>query len=1430
MNQPIPTTRPPARQRRGIILVFVVVLLVLLAIMGTAYLATTRADLVTLRGRGAGLSNTKPLLNNRATLDSTFEAVGTRLKKVIGVDDVQSQSDHPAVDYWLSSLLPTRPNPTDNVRWPWISAPMDSTPLSPAPLFADSILTDPRYPLTRAVQLLPAAAGASLTRRDVEIGAIDLKATARVERARKYPGLKFRDSTGNGSISYLAGDADGDGIADSFLMPVVLNPTAALGTIDRYVDDQNGVIYYYSYRVVDNSAQINLGTALSKTSDFPINILGTAASDTDDPGETRELIAHVKQATGTQAVSNPNYGFFRSNVGLIEMLRESLAIYTGQTTPNEPYEKEIRRLIDLRYPGLREKPLTTAPEYSWLMSKNTANPAPPSHVETLMYDAGTLAETGDDNANRGSNVKKVLFRSFGDMAEQLALKHPTQPQSFYLGVNGSDVAMGDLASPPGAENLPSLHDKSGALLNSQIGVSSVENALWLSLRNPTPNYVRRSDSVWNWFPPDQVQLWYEWTKNLDVLNKTVENDPNYKKTGYFRFDWNQAPFNSPFNPPFTVAVVASPVDAIAGMTPVDLQRSIRSIVTTRNGVSASAPIRATPPPVGMPVYPASNTVDLDAAPYGEYPASKVSAATGTKRQLWRAYWGAMTKSGGAGGWDPVSNTSSFNSVTRYSNSSDADSIGGRNMVLIRSAIAAVNTIDLRDADDAPTGSAGAGQGDITQLDIALEEEANDPSTPKTKLIARVLGTEKRPYITEVLYANVPKDKPNPGNPAAEFFAVEIYNPHDGPIDVANYYIGLTTRSGTTIGNGIIAAETATGASPAKIGNIVSGTTIIPAGGYIIISSGGPPADVTTPAPGGAVVSVGVLPQAFATAVGAGNHELVLARRRRADNNLTTDPYNTVTFPNDRFDELADSGNAVDMGNAFLRMVPIETIDMQYVRVTLDAALEPIPVKFSYRRLAVDPASSVTADKRWRCVYGGQFFVVPLVAGDVGRADPATRPQFYPAWRKFESDGTTVGADGKYDAAVLTLGTHETPPLSPLTPEVPTDAIHGPPIQIQNFDVNTSASGHPVDRFPFGSPIARDVDILKVPFIGAYQIYRQTAGAGTPSTNDDSFVLLEQNALPMDAFLAEPDPTGAFGNRAVGRFDSAQASTNWAEGLFGHISARQAPAHDFYPDVPKVKLLDRNTTPNTLADDDTSDFSSVTTAKLAYVGNDGLVKGTAADPRNAAVDVVRYSVGGEDAKREGLLSEDVINLSEANVLIQGKINVNTAPRVVLRMLPWVVGLTTGLSGDAELADVNTTVEAILTDRDVTNPDQPFSSLTNLLSRVNAIRTAGAPLPTATSSELLLAGDLSGKTNQPTTDLFSELYNLNRVSNLITTRSDVYTVYYTVQAWTYRPNTGGWNQVQDTRLVGERRGAFVLDRSQALPGGSVKAVQTIQIANE
>ena len=72
-----------------------------------------------------------------------------------------------------------------------------------------------------------------------------------------------------------------------------------------------------------------------------------------------------------------------------------------------------------------------------------------------------------------------------------------------------------------------------------------------------------------------------------------------------------------------------------------------------------------------------------------------------------------------------------------------------------------------------------------------------------------------------------------------------------------------------------------------------------------------------------------------------------------------------------------------------------------------------------------------------------------------------------------------------------------------------------------------------------------------------------------------------------------------------------------------------------------------------------------------------------------------------------------------------------------------------------------------------------------------------------------------------DFEEQFLLLNKVSNLITTRSDSFTVYVTVQGWT---NVG--KPTTPPQLVAQRRVAFIIDRSGVrVSGGQPDASEVV-----
>ena len=72
--------------------------------------------------------------------------------------------------------------------------------------------------------------------------------------------------------------------------------------------------------------------------------------------------------------------------------------------------------------------------------------------------------------------------------------------------------------------------------------------------------------------------------------------------------------------------------------------------------------------------------------------------------------------------------------------------------------------------------------------------------------------------------------------------------------------------------------------------------------------------------------------------------------------------------------------------------------------------------------------------------------------------------------------------------------------------------------------------------------------------------------------------------------------------------------------------------------------------------------------------------------------------------------------------------------------------------------------------------------------------------------------------PTTDFQTMNLALARVSNLITTRSDSFTVYVLVQGW---QNAG----TATAKLVVQRRAAFIVDRSGMTPSNPTPTITNV-----
>src|SRR5205823_2583424 len=106
------------------------------------------------------------------------------------------------------------------------------------------------------------------------------------------------------------------------------------------------------------------------------------------------------------------------------------------------------------------------------------------------------------------------------------------------------------------------------------------------------------------------------------------------------------------------------------------------------------------------------------------------------------------------------------------------------MLFLRSALAAVNTLDLRDSDD-----------DVTSRTFVLTDyDSSNAARPgRPKYLVTVFGAERQPFMTEVYARNDP-------DPANAYVAIELFNPYPVPIRLTNWRLATVSRKPTGIFN------------------------------------------------------------------------------------------------------------------------------------------------------------------------------------------------------------------------------------------------------------------------------------------------------------------------------------------------------------------------------------------------------------------------------------------------------------------------------------------------------------------------------------------------------------------------------------------------------------------------------------------------------
>jgi hypothetical protein len=1326
------------RTRRGSVLIFVVALLVLLALIGTAWISTTRNDRYTTQQNAVNTSielltqgvvdmtaaqATADLFSTAVPISRPANAVGYRHfdgpdLNVVGLEG----------DSFLASRYPRIPNvllapsATNRPYWPVINAPptggrFESPFLPPA---------DPnRSPFwTTNTLAFPST--------------IDVN-------GRATPALAIFD--GPTRRLFVAGDADGDGIADAGLFRLPINDVP-VGQINGFASNQ--ITWYAATRTIDLAGAVNVNTAMFRSADFASDGLFVNGLPLD-------------------------VGFFASNVGLGELLRTH-----NPTAPTTGYNGAFA---------------SANPELS-LVQQYRTNLASgmPAGIQT---STGGASATGGPIDELGAARADFDYFSLGDALHAGLARRLENPgysltnfrfQTYPLSTELS-LASRFVLRPRGASATRLERD----LVDSLVGGLAADNGV----RDTTFALVGTA-------PYTNVLTWYD--ANFAYDREDATNPSTWLHRRPLLTTFSRTSNLAPFRPITGTLPVATwptfPADARSPRTSINTAtfeekwRNFWFVMTSPDGntpygadpasyvvddqyVGMRFGTTTTPPPGTDPLPLSTPIAPLNPAAYN-VPLSNVPNVP----------------------MDPTTEQhpfKMFRSPLRpvpAANPAQGTYILPSQMALLRAAIAAVNADDLIDADANPR-----------RQQVIVQGTLNGTAGSMT---VTIYGNESQPVIAEV-YVNTKTDDQNlpvtaPGPNAVPYVAIKLYNPTDVPIQMDQ--VPATTSQGWQI----VGMERKT-LPPYRFPALgARGTLRIPFWDPVHVERQG---TVPPPLPGESGV---VIPaQGYLLLENYKDDGSGSTLYRPASSNLPIVGEPTTLNANVRRAYVRDLHLLLDHELILMRLsdpaptplvedplnlgwAPIDTFDL----TGLLPGTPSLATVWHYAR-----PSGFAIDQAGRAFYPGRY-----------RADFSTRRhQGTHAATWDPSSGPGTGID-PWEAA----------PATPAVSLVSDNFATFPrtfPVQLGSPSFRSAAN-----RFPFGG-FMRDLDMLAIPFVAAYRVQDQAGN------------LIEINPVTMDIAFAEDtdldtdwiatDTTAL--REQIGRFapvfiptTSTNAPANaindfapglsyaaagdrwryaWTKSLLDYFTT-QAPHDDFTPNVPQPQVA---TTP----------------------------------PLTSNPQPVRQRPGTPAGNRS-LTTEPLSNFSEDTIPRYGLINLNTANAKVLGMLPWLPAAgdaTTGFgpldvlhyerpsdanpagyfgakrAGDPAVPD-NEDLGKLIEDwrdgiavnggtyRAGFEPRGPFTSIYDLYA-IPGFRDAQAAVLLAADPDDRV-GDFSPPNPSPTSAIpdgvrfdYEESYlMLNRVSNLVTVRSDAYVLYVLVQGWA---NAG----TATARPVIERRAAFLVDRS-------------------
>ncbi len=1290
------TTTPASPRRRGSVLILVVAVLVLLALLGTAFISSTRVD----RASSITAASTRQLeamvdsvssLAVESIVDDLFQrdsTGGLQYRRPTPLGATAPQRAYTHVDSWNTDLWLAARTPvlqSGIYRWPGVSI----LPIPKATTLAGAAF-EFESPYSSSVNV-PAPYSAA-NRRDVGISSI-------VIDGKIYPAF---DLDHDGLADYLAADADGDGIADSGYqyLGAVSDPQYA------------GITFYAAVRIIDGNSAVNATTAstpLSANADDPA--LGGGRNNRLFPTaiDLRLLLSRngALKAFEFDRDTDPatlTLNDHRWGDAPIVLANPPLFDYELGATPTPPLQRSDRSVLTFGYLD---------------------------NSDLLWHQLGRRID--NPGYHRSSAAAERQLRGF-TFADNVALA-----SRFVLRSAVANPSLSVADAPSVLERILS------------------RNLYDLPSAAPIPTQPYSPDEISDWFDQnfDLSEFAFTWVAGAGAHQSRLQAVRSLRAALVGRN-------------PVSTAAPAQPFDVVTGMfnasdVPASLahQRGTRyrgnwdaaieyqpgDVVTygdTAAGIEGGTYVAVNATTGVVPVIagtPPTTNFNWSFQPYGRA-THRASVNTADFNTLWTAFWNVMVNqaedelnaspfgdaiAGGGGVPNDGAQTylhgrtgtehpqRMFRSPIRdaATSASDRKFLSPAQVIMLRAALAAVNAIDLRDADDTVTARAVVLPGDTIQ------------PTPYRVV---VYGSEKQPFITEVnIHGDVVTNLGSGVNPRG-YIAIELHNPHDTNLDIGGWRLAGIDRGPGAFGAG-------TTLQFADVIDIPAGT-VIPAQGYIVLhnlGAGGNDARTVPPS----MTSVGATVSVPNLDTVVYDREMVLLRPR----NRTISSSGTYA-DGSTFNEAADPTD----------WVPIDAFD--------------------FTGMAEGTAGPPTANAPlWHYARGSApthiwHFVYP------GRYNAEASPRMVGIHAAAGYDPTT-GADpwDPTGPATLSLGAASGSSYDP----------ESFPLQVNNDGFGGPNPIQPNDNlFPFGG-FMRLGDLMQITYIGSYKI---TELGPTPPVGQ----FIELNSITMDAAMADDTDVLTDTNdphENIGRFvplvkpdpmpgtideysaDPDQIRYGWARDLFDFVGV-SSPIDDYFPSVSPAAYYGDATTPRVPPQP---------------------VANTTAAMRNPIEQPLDESAG-----------------------IDGLINVNTAPVHVLATVPF----TRDPQTNYQIA------QAIVDYREGVNPAGAKRHFKDLfeLNKVPAFRNRGPGVltpPTATD-KTNANGDFTphakiGTRWNPNIDIAtdgvendyeSQYLMLTAVSNMLTVRSDTFTVYVVVEGWRDARSP-------DATRVLQRRDAFIVDRN-------------------